>query len=448
MLASTQVSEIIKDIEERGAKALVRGVFGDVCMERRTGIKDIRRIQSMVDGTYLPVPPGFTLILYEPVDILWPTNLNDPTLLREIWESFDGHDDQDYEPKDLSRMVRKLFKTRTPVFRIVGRVEFYTDIPRHSILPSMNGPFKPEDEADEYEELAVEWMHFGEMHLQIIQTDPVIDHQKLGPLLYGRVLMGTEEGFRRGDGISMVLSRPFTGDLRKDLRDMGFWLINQLCQIRKNPDQFKRHLKEQNMKSLKVDQSEDEFFNRMNAAQKVFGKDLDAACEALALEKSWRDISPDLPDTHPFSGLGNKDEPIQPYNLIKHVSDWDGTLRSYKATYALDRYHPISAGQIAQIWIEERNHPLANVEDIQFPMFLEDPALVEFVERNLDDARWKNWYITRWDLTDSIADMWKLSPDLQDAYPTHNKWFQGINIGMGWQELLRQVRIILERAGW
>jgi hypothetical protein len=150
------------------------------------------------------------------------------------------------------------------------------------------------------------------------------------------------------------------------------------------------------------------------------------------------------------SGLGAfewKEEPLKKaFNAIDHVSAWDGTLRTHKALYALRRYHPNSAGEIARIWLEERN-PLKNVEDVEFPMFLENPDLVGFVEANLplDDAKWKNWHITRWDLTDSVADMWKLSPELQAAYPTVDEWFQGVNIGKGWQELLRQVRTILDR---
>jgi hypothetical protein len=142
-----------------------------------------------------------------------------------------------------------------------------------------------------------------------------------------------------------------------------------------------------------------------------------------------------------------KYDPKGPFNLIQHSSDWDGSLRSFKATYALERYRPNSAGQIARIWLEEMNPPPGNVYQVQFPMFLENADLVRFVEANipLEDTKWKNYYITHWDLTDSVADMWKLSPELQKAYPTVDEWFQGVNIGKGWQGLLRQVRTILDR---
>lgn len=142
-----------------------------------------------------------------------------------------------------------------------------------------------------------------------------------------------------------------------------------------------------------------------------------------------------------------KDEPEKPYNLINHVSDWDGTLRSYKATHAIRRFQPNSAGQIARIWIEEANHP-ADVSQVQFPMFLESEGLVDFVNRNTpsEDYQWRNYYLTHWDLTDSVADMWKLSHALQKAYPTKDRWFQGVNIGMGWQDLLKQVRTIFLKA--
>jgi hypothetical protein len=145
--------------------------------------------------------------------------------------------------------------------------------------------------------------------------------------------------------------------------------------------------------------------------------------------------------------MGSKDEPTNPFNKIGHVSDWDGTLRSYKALYAIKRFHPHNPGDIARIWIEERNDP-ADMFQVQFPMFLEIPELVEFVTDSLLDQmydRYFNYYMTHWDLTDSIADMWKLSPVLKMNYPGHIQMFSGVNIGEGWQEILRSVRKILDR---
>ena len=93
------------------------------------------------------------------------------------------------------------------------------------------------------------------------------------------------------------------------------------------------------------------------------------------------------------------------------------------------------------------NHP-ANVYEVQFPMFLENPELAAFVDANLppEDSEWRNYYLTHWDLTDSVADMWKLSHALRKAYPTRDRMFHGVNIGEGWQDLLRQVRTIWLKA--
>lgn len=145
---------------------------------------------------------------------------------------------------------------------------------------------------------------------------------------------------------------------------------------------------------------------------------------------------------------GSKDAPDNPFNEIGHASDWDGTLRSYKALSAIERYYPKNPGDIARIWIEDRNTP-ADVYQIEFPMFLETPMLVEFVTEAIKDQnyeRYFNYYVTHWDLTDSVADMWKLSPYLKLHYPGHREMFNGVNIGEGWHELLRKVRYILDQV--
>lgn len=146
--------------------------------------------------------------------------------------------------------------------------------------------------------------------------------------------------------------------------------------------------------------------------------------------------------------LGSRDEPVKAHNLIGHASDWDGTLRSYKAETAINRFHPRGAGQIAQIFLEEQN-PLASMTDVQFPMFLENDALFRFVMDNLDrDAisRAGIFYVTHWDLTDAVADMWKLSPVLKLGFPSRDQWYSGTNIGLGWLDLLTQVKTIIRRA--
>jgi hypothetical protein len=146
--------------------------------------------------------------------------------------------------------------------------------------------------------------------------------------------------------------------------------------------------------------------------------------------------------------LGSRDEPIRAHNLIGHVSDWDGTLRSYKAMTAIERFHPRGAGQIAQIFFEEKI-PHAQMDDVEFPMFSENQALEDFVIDNMDRLGYEragNYFISHWSLTDAVHDLWMLSPDLQRAYPTTNRWFSGVNIGEGWQDLLRDVQTIIRRA--
>lgn len=146
---------------------------------------------------------------------------------------------------------------------------------------------------------------------------------------------------------------------------------------------------------------------------------------------------------------GTKDDPDRPYNLIGHAYYWDGTLRSYKAVEALKRFHPKTACDVARIWMEQQAD-WKMIYDVQFPMFLENKDLVEFVKTNTSSEdnweKFQNYYITHWDLTDSVADMWKLSPELQAAYPTVDQYFNGVNMGQGWHELLRKVRFILDQV--
>lgn len=160
----------------------------------------------------------------------------------------------------------------------------------------------------------------------------------------------------------------------------------------------------------------------------------------------YGDLKPHVPVS--LNGPGSKDEPVGAHNRIGHVSDWEGTLRSYKALTALNRFHPRSAGQIAQIFLEEQN-PLASMREVQFPMFLENTDLYNFVLHNLDREaidRAGNYFATHWSLSDAISDMWKLSPELQKAYPTKDRWFSGVNIGEGWHDLYEKVQKILRNA--
>lgn len=137
---------------------------------------------------------------------------------------------------------------------------------------------------------------------------------------------------------------------------------------------------------------------------------------------------------------GTRINPDRPYNLIGHNVDWDGTLRSYKALQAIEVYHPKTGADIARIFLEEQNWYA------EFPMFLENPSLVAFVENNtLESDQDRHYYITHWDGIDAVADMWKLSPELQAAYQSVDKYstWTGRYIGHGWHKLIEEVRSIV-----
>lgn len=80
-------------------------------------------------------------------------------------------------------------------------------------------------------------------------------------------------------------------------------------------------------------------------------------------------------------------------------------------------------------------------------MFLEVPGLVDFVTTNVEEKGKSgiNYYITHWDLTDSIADMWRLYPVLKMNYPGRLEMFSGVNIGAGWHDIIEKVRKILHK---
>ena len=140
------------------------------------------------------------------------------------------------------------------------------------------------------------------------------------------------------------------------------------------------------------------------------------------------------------------DNPKAPHrNLIGHGFDWDGTLRSYKAEYIINKFDPTNAYDIVDI-LESEVNPLWNdIYDQQFPMFYNNDEFVNYVdERAGKDNKFRNYYITNIDRTDIVADMWKLSPKLQQIYPSKpredpNNWVFGTYIGAGWHDLLKEV---------
>lgn len=140
-------------------------------------------------------------------------------------------------------------------------------------------------------------------------------------------------------------------------------------------------------------------------------------------------------------------------NLIKHTSDWDGTLRSYKAEYILHRFNPTNAQDIVDILETEVNPQWNNIYDKKFPMFERIPKLVDYVQKRAkgkDVEKYHNSWITGIDTTDIVADLWKLSPTLQHIYPSKPRehpesWVFGTYIGSGWHDLRKDVEKEMRR---
>jgi len=147
----------------------------------------------------------------------------------------------------------------------------------------------------------------------------------------------------------------------------------------------------------------------------------------------------------------------QPHNRIGQVSDWDGTLRTYKAEYMLRQFQPRFGEDMARIWEEQQNFGCKTIYDVQFPIFLEIPELAEFVNAGRDtgtftgiraddivhNREWYSYYMTHWDLVDACADTWHLSPALKRNYPSTFKWFWGADIGEGWHNYLHETEYFL-----
>lgn len=453
LLESEDVLRVMKSIEGHRRKVVVRAIFGKICLERRSGSKKIKVCEME------PVGPRYVQIAGPPLEIEVEADLDDKDLYPEIWGAFEGEEMLEYEEADIKRMVKKLYPDGKVVLKLQGTAEFYgTDdhvCPGHSL----NGPTPGDKDVLKRAVLlgvqTLAELQMAELHILASRSEDMGEIEKLGGKALVRVVLGnvcleTGEGMRR---IQRLMDGSFL-PVPPRFRLLHEDAINVLYAADLRDERVYREIFEsfdgqddQDYEQADLDRMLTELFKTQTPAMLVIGR---REFYTDAHDPSMNGgISPSSSGEGTQNFLGDKDEPTGAYNLINHVSDWDGSLRSFKAMYALKRFHPLSAGQIARIWMEER-FPLKEIEDVEFPMFLENPDLVKFVLANLspEDSKWVNWYITRWDMTDSVADMWKLSPELQAAYPTHDRWFQGVNIGKGWQDLLQQVQTILERAGW
>jgi len=136
-------------------------------------------------------------------------------------------------------------------------------------------------------------------------------------------------------------------------------------------------------------------------------------------------------------------DPTQHRNLIGHSSDWDGTLRSYKAEQFLEQREPKTAEDIARFLAYEKNKdfhapsgkgkldwPIYRVE---YPFFLKNKNLEKYVKAN---GKYKDFEMnnrTHVDDIDFVATIWNLSPHFQKKYPEEGKKFSG------WHDLRRDV---------
>lgn len=144
-------------------------------------------------------------------------------------------------------------------------------------------------------------------------------------------------------------------------------------------------------------------------------------------------------------------------NLIHHSSDFDGTHRSAKACFIIDHFGPKNAEQLGNIlknhYNEEWERFTAEGEEgLQYPMFRQDEELIEFCKEEVfgdegwlssEDAKQMkyNKCVGDIDTTDIVADVWKLSDEFQENYPSkEDKYMFGDYIGSGWHKALKELR--------
>ncbi|MBD3245116.1 MAG: hypothetical protein GF335_03935 [Candidatus Moranbacteria bacterium] len=111
-------------------------------------------------------------------------------------------------------------------------------------------------------------------------------------------------------------------------------------------------------------------------------------------------------------------------NLIKHISDEDGTLRSAKACYIIKEFNPDNATELAEIILNNINRNSDTIYHARVPMFYNNKKLVKYVE-SFTASRWINYHITKLDTIDLPADMCKLSPKFKKRYPG-DKWHDAV----------------------
>lgn len=136
-------------------------------------------------------------------------------------------------------------------------------------------------------------------------------------------------------------------------------------------------------------------------------------------------------------------------NLIGHSSEHDGTIRSAKACYIINKYNPKSASDVADILIKNRNKEIKTIEDVEYPMFFEDKKLVEYCEKQ-EKPTWVNYCVSHVDSVDLSADLWKLSPTLHKKYKKNlviSSPTFGTHHFEGWHKLKRDIAVELRNKG-
>jgi len=133
-------------------------------------------------------------------------------------------------------------------------------------------------------------------------------------------------------------------------------------------------------------------------------------------------------------------------NRIKHISDWDGTLRTYKAEYVWKKLKPKNAVDLANKLWALRNPNAKTIYDPIYPFFYGCKKLVDFVKRNKPNKKLWNYYITEIDSVDLNADLWKLFPAWRKKYPAkgYSIVFGTKVMEGGWHDAVRE----FERTMW
>jgi len=134
-------------------------------------------------------------------------------------------------------------------------------------------------------------------------------------------------------------------------------------------------------------------------------------------------------------------------NLINHSSIHDGTVRSAKACFMINKFNPKSAEEVANI-LKKNKKDIKTIYEKEYPMFFEDKKLVNYCkEYHKGKEEWVNYCVSHIDMVDISADLWELSPILKEKYkepliiesPTFGK-----GVFEGWHRLKKDVEKELE----